>query len=308
MQEAARLLLKGGLVAFPTETVYGLGADAENPFAVSTIYNVKNRPADHPVIIHIADSKDVLFWARSTPEYAHALMRDYWPGPMTLILSRSPNAKSFITGGQDSVGLRVPNHPIALGLILEFQKQGGHGLAAPSANRYGAVSPTTKAAVELELREYLAPTDLILEGGLSQVGIESTIIDCTGSSPIILRPGAISAEMIEISTGIVVTEPPEQRLRVSGSHKRHYSPKARVLIDKDALFGEGFIALSDVPTPFGAIRLCEPKTIEDYARELYVSLRKADELELKVVRIVQPLGDGLAIALRDRIARSAAKG
>ncbi len=307
VKEAARLLLKGGLVAFPTETVYGLGADAENPLAVGKIYKVKNRPSDHPVIVHIANSSDVLFWARSTPDYAHALMRDYWPGPMTLILPRSQNAKDFITGGQDSVGLRVPNHPMALSLILEFQKLGGHGLAAPSANRYGAVSPTSKSAVESELRKYLEPTDLILDGGASQVGVESTIIDCTGSNPEILRPGAITSEMIETSTGIVVTETREQALRVSGSHKQHYSPKAKVLVGGTALADEGLIAMSDLPTPQGAIRLCEPETLQDFARALYASLRMADELDLKVVRILPPAGDGLAIALRDRIARSAAK-
>jgi L-threonylcarbamoyladenylate synthase len=307
VQEAARLLLKDGLVAFPTETVYGLGADAESPLAVGKIYKVKNRPSDHPVIVHISNFNDVPFWARSTPDYSHALMRDYWPGPMTLILPRSQNAKDFITGGQDSVGLRVPNHPMALSLILEFQKLGGHGLAAPSANRYGAVSPTTKSAVESELRQYLDPTDLILDGGPSQVGVESTIIDCTGANPEILRPGAITAEMIETSTGIVVTEPKEQTLRVSGSHKQHYSPKAQVLIGGTALASEGLIAMSDVPTPQGAIRLCEPVTLQDFARALYAALRKADELDLKVVRILPPIGDGLAIALRDRIARSAAK-
>jgi L-threonylcarbamoyladenylate synthase len=304
---ASQVLFDGGLVAFPTETVYGLGADAESPIAVSRIYKVKNRPSDHPVIIHIANSNDVPFWARSTPDYAHALMRDYWPGPMTLILPRSQNAKDFITGGQDSVGLRVPNHPMALSLILEFQKLGGHGLAAPSANRYGAVSPTTKSAVESELRKYLDPIDLILDGGASRVGVESTIIDCTGFNPEILRPGAITAEMIETSTGIVVTEPKEQTLRVSGSHKQHYSPKAQVLVGGTALANEGLIAMSDVPTPQGAIRLCEPVTLQDFARALYAALRKADELDLKVVRILPPVGDGLAIALRDRIARSAAK-
>jgi L-threonylcarbamoyladenylate synthase len=304
---ASQVLFDGGLVAFPTETVYGLGADAESPIAVSRIYKVKNRPSDHPVIIHIANSSDVSFWAKSTPDYAHALMRDYWPGPMTLILPRSQNAKDFITGGQDSVGLRVPNHPMALSLILEFQKLGGHGLAAPSANRYGAVSPTTKSAVESELRKYLDPIDLILDGGASRVGVESTIIDCTGFNPEILRPGAITAEMIETSTGIVVTEPKEQTLRVSGSHKQHYSPKAQVLVGGTALANEGLIAMSDVPTPQGAIRLCEPVTLQDFARALYAALRKADELDLKVVRILPPVGDGLAIALRDRIARSAAK-
>jgi L-threonylcarbamoyladenylate synthase len=306
LQQAAELLLAGGLVAFPTETVYGLGADAENQAAVNRIYEVKNRPNDHPVIIHIAHQKDVEFWAKKAPDYALALMNEFWPGPMTLILPRSQNAKDFITGGQDTVGLRIPNHPVALELIQEFQKLGGHGLAAPSANRYGAVSPTTSRAVISELGPYLEATDLVLDGGPSLVGLESTIIDCTKPNPAILRPGAITHEMIERSTRISINQPEERLIRVSGSHKQHYSPKAQVVIGDEALDGEGLIALGDHPTPSGAIRLCAPLSVEDYGREFYAALRKADELGLEVVRIIEPKGDGLAIALRDRIARSAA--
>ena len=307
IKAAAKRLIAGGLVAFPTETVYGLGADALNPEAIRRIYSVKNRPANHPVILHISAAHDVEFWAASSPEYALALMRDYWPGPLTLILPRTNNAKNFITGGQNSVGLRVPNHPVALELLREFQKLGGSALAAPSANRYGAVSPTSAAAVKSELLQYLDAHDLILDGGQSAVGVESTIIDCTKSNPVILRPGAITAEMIELTTGIVVFEPKSNIVRVSGSNRQHYSPNAKVLINGEPQPGEGLIAMAQIDTPEGVIRLCEPKGSQEYAKELYAALRKADQLQIKVVRVIPPSGDGLAIAIRDRISRAAAK-
>lgn len=292
----------------PTETVYGLAADAENPEAISAIYSVKNRPSNHPLIVHIASSSDVPYWAATVPDYANELMRQFWPGPMTLILPRSENAKDFITGGQQTVGLRVPSHPVALELLRTFKAQGGHGLAAPSANRYGAVSPTTASAVELELSEFLAPADLILDGGAAEVGVESTIVDCTGPNPAILRPGAVTADQIELCTGIVVTDPSDPGIRVSGSHKQHYSPRAQVVIGGSAQSGEGLIASSAEPTDHGVIRLAAPESIEQYARELYAAMRKADELGLARLRIIPPEGAGLAIAIRDRITRAAAKG
>lgn len=306
--QAALHLKQGGLVALPTETVYGLGADAENPVAVEKIYKAKNRPSNHPLIVHLAEAADVYHWAKDIPEYAQALMAKFWPGPMTLILPRTANAKDFITGGQASVGLRIPNHPVALSLLAGFRVMGGKGVAAPSANRYGAVSPTTAQAVRDELSEYLDPQDLILEGGSSEVGVESTIIDCTGVNPAILRPGAITAADIELCTGIVIAEPQEAKIRVSGSHKQHYSPKAKVIVGGTALPGEGLIAPFETATPAGVIRLAEPKSVEEYARVLYSALRAADEQGLKVVRIQSPEGDGLAIAIRDRIQRSAAQG
>lgn len=292
----------------PTETVYGLAADAENPEAISAIYSVKNRPSNHPLIVHIASSSDVPYWAATVPDYANELMRQFWPGPMTLILPRSENAKDFITGGQQTVGLRVPSHPVALELLRTFKAQGGHGLAAPSANRYGAVSPTTASAVELELSEFLAPADLILDGGAAEVGVESTIVDCTGPNPAILRPGAVTADQIELCTGIVVADPRDPGIRVSGSHKQHYSPSAQVVIGGSAQSGEGLIASSAVATGPEVIRLAAPESIEQYARELYAAMRKADELGLARLRIIPPEGAGLAIAIRDRINRAAAKG
>jgi len=306
LQQAAENLKTGGLVAFPTETVYGLGVDAENESAIARMYKVKNRPADHPVIVHVADLDAVDYWAKEIPDYAIALMRDYWPGPMTLLLKRTEHAKDFVTGGQEIVGIRMPAHTVALNLLREFAKQGGHGLAAPSANRYGAVSPTTANAVEQELSEYLETRDQILDGGPSLVGVESTIIDCTKENPSILRPGAITAEMVEQSTGIIVVEPDDKKVRVSGSHKQHYSPQAKVVIDAVAKPGEALIAMSEIETPVDVVRLAAPKNLEEYARVLYAALREADKQGIATINIAMPEGGGLAVAIRDRITRAAA--
>ena len=306
LRQSAEKLRAGDLVAFPTETVYGIGADAENKDAVARMYQVKNRPTGHPVIIHIAELNDVDYWAKDVPEYAINLMRDFWPGPMTLLLRRRDAAGDFLTGAQEIVGLRIPANSLALGLLNEFKAFGGKGIAAPSANRYGAVSPTTAEAVSQELSEYLSPNDQILDGGPCLVGVESTIIDCSSESPKILRPGAISAEMIEESTGIVLEEVGETKIRVSGSDKQHYAPKAKVIVDGQSQSGEGLIAMSDVATPEGVIRLAEPKSVEEYARVLYSALRMSDTQNLQTVRIIPPVGPGLAVAIRDRINRAAA--
>jgi len=306
LRQSAEKLRAGDLVAFPTETVYGIGADAENKDAVARMYQVKNRPTGHPVIIHVAELNDVDYWAQEIPEYAINLMRDFWPGPMTLLLKRREVAGDFLTGAQEIVGLRIPANSLALGLLNEFKAVGGKGIAAPSANRYGAVSPTTAEAVSQELSEFLSPNDQILDGGPCLVGVESTIIDCSGQNPKILRPGAISAEMIEESTGIVLEEVSETKTRVSGSDKQHYAPKAKVIVDGQSQSGEGLIAMSDVATPEGVIRLAEPKSIEEYARVLYSALRMSDTQNLQTVRIIPPTGPGLAVAIRDRINRSAA--
>lgn len=304
LSQAAAELKKGSLVAFPTETVYGLGADATNQGAINRLYEVKGRPAAHPLIVHISAMEKIDIWAREIPTYAISLARDFWPGPMTLILSRSEVAKDFITGGQDTVGLRVPAHVIALSLLGAFEKIGGLGIAAPSANRFGQVSPTTSAAVEAEIGKYLAPQDIILDGGPSLVGVESTIIDCTGELPRILRPGAVTESMIEESTGLSLDQSNERNVRVSGSLDSHYSPKAEVIVGALAEAGEGFIALSTIATPQGAIRLASPKNTEDYARVLYAALRGGDEQGLKKIAVLPPEGDGLAIAIRDRLQRA----
>ena len=307
LKSAALSLKNGQLVAFPTETVYGLGADASSAEAVSRIYEVKGRPSNHPLIVHIASMDAIAHWATDIPEYAITLARDFWPGPMTLVLMRSNLAKDFITGGQDTVGLRVPAHPIALALIKEFNAIGGYGIAAPSANRFGAVSPTTAQAVEEELAEYLHEDDLILDGGPCLVGVESTIIDCTGPTPMLLRLGAITPLMIEESTGLIALESNPSEIRVSGSLDSHYSPKAKVILDVVAIAGDGLIAPDQIPTPNGVIRLAAPSTIEEYARVLYHALRSADQQGLENVVVLQPGGDGLAAAIRDRVQRSASK-
>ena len=303
MIDAAAHLKAGDLVAFPTETVYGLGADASNEQAVSRIYSVKGRPNDHPLIVHIASMDRMGDWAREVPEYAIALARSFWPGPMTLVLKRSELAGDFITGGQDSVGVRVPDHVVALALLEAFERSGGKGVAAPSANRFGHVSPTTAAAVIGELGDYLFKDDLVLDGGACAVGVESTIIDCTGSAPSVLRPGAISVAMIEVCTGLKTAQKAKE-IRVSGSLENHYAPIARVLLCEVPIAGQGFIALDDIETPEGVIRLASPKDDEEFAHVLYSSLRDADARGLSEVVVVQPLGAGIALAIRDRLARA----
>jgi L-threonylcarbamoyladenylate synthase len=312
MVDAAANLLAGGLVAFPTETVYGLGADACNADAVARIYAVKGRPADHPLIVHVASMDGLGDWADDVPEYAIALARDYWPGPMTLVVRRSGLAGDFLTGGQDTVGVRVPDHPVALGLLEAFERAGGKGVAAPSANRFGNVSPTTAQAVSDELGDYLAAGDQILDGGACDVGVESTIIDCTGDVPKILRPGAITAQMIADSTGLEVvgqTSDGEavdtQVIRVSGSLEAHYAPAATVVLDQSPVAGQGFIAMADVVAADDVVRLAAPTTHEEFARVLYAALRAADEQGLETVVVQQPVGEGIAVAIRDRLKRAA---
>ena len=309
LKVAAKALKDGSLVAFPTETVYGLGADASNALAVARIYTVKGRPSDHPLIVHIGDLKYLDQWISEMPEFAIELARAFWPGPMTLILKRSDLAKDFITGNQESVGIRIPDNSLALGLLEAFHNLGGKGIAAPSANRFGQVSPTTADAVQEELGDYLTDSDLVLDGGSSEVGLESTIIDCTAGTPRILRPGAITVEMIESATGLEISKKTVQdfarsNMRVSGSLENHYAPKAKVILDQKPLSGSGFIALENIETPAGVIRLASPMTVEEFARVLYESLREGDHQNLETIYIEQPLGNGLAVAIRDRLSRS----
>jgi L-threonylcarbamoyladenylate synthase len=306
MASAAKHLIAGDLVAFPTETVYGLGADASNLAAVARIYSVKGRPNDHPLIVHIASMERMGDWASEVPEYAIALARNFWPGPMTLVLKRSELAGDFVTGGQDTVGVRVPDHVVALALLEAFEKAGGKGVAAPSANRFGHVSPTTAAAVVEELADYLSKEDLVLDGGACAVGVESTIIDCTGLLPRVLRPGAISTAMIEEVTGFnAVSVDGVDEIRVSGSLENHYAPAAKVLLCEVPIAGQGFIAHKNIETPQGVIRLASPDDDEEFAQILYSALREADAQGLLEVVVVQPIGIGIGVAIRDRLARAA---
>ena len=304
MASAAQRLIAGDLVAFPTETVYGLGADATNSAAVARIYSVKGRPNNHPLIVHIASMERMGDWASDVPEYAIALAREFWPGPMTLVLKRSDLAADFVTGGQDTVGVRVPDHIVALALLEAFEKVGGIGGAAPSANRFGHVSPTTAAAVIEELGEYLLEDDLFLDGGVCAVGVESTIIDCTSAAPSVLRPGAIGIAMIEECTGLKTTQS-DLSIRVSGSFENHYAPSAKVLLSDSPTSGQGFIAHSTIQTPPGVIRLAAPHDDEEFAQLLYSALRDADTQGLAEVVVIQPIGIGIAVAIRDRLARAA---
>jgi L-threonylcarbamoyladenylate synthase len=306
IRDAALALEAGHLVAFPTETVYGLGADARNPEAVKRIYEVKGRPTDHPLIVHISSLNQLDKWATEIPEYAIKLARKFWPGPMTLILKRSEIVGDFITGGQDTVGLRVPSDPIAQALITEFERISNSAIAAPSANRFGQVSPTSSADVEEELGEYLDSADLILDGGISTIGIESTIIDCTRGHPVVLRSGAVTKGDIELELDIsLIDHQSAAEIRFSGSFDKHYAPKCRVIIDVKEIVGAGFLALSDIETPLGMVRLASPKTPEDFARILYSTFRIADQTGLVSMVVSEPKGEGLSLAIRERLEKAA---
>lgn len=305
IREAAVALKAGHLVAFPTETVYGLGADARNPEAVKRIYEVKGRPSDHPLIVHISSINQLEKWAREIPDYAIDLARAFWPGPMTLILKRTDIAKNFITGGQDTVGLRVPSNPVAIALIQEFEKISDSAIAAPSANRFGQVSPTSSADVQDELGEYLSPLDQVLDGGKSVIGIESTIIDCSGVLPNIFRSGFITMEDVESRIGKVeVLGLNNTTIKFSGSFERHYAPKCKIRQGNEVIIGAGFLALSNVKTPAGMIRLGSPRTVEEFACNLYSTFRLADNEGLGTLVVFLEDKRGLAAAIHERLQKA----
>ena len=309
IKDAAAALVKGDLVAFPTETVYGLGADATNKGAIARIYKVKGRPAGHPLIVHISSLGNLDKWASNIPEYAVKLARAFWPGPMTLILPRTDLAKDFITGSQDNVGIRIPSHTVALALLKEFENQGGLGVAAPSANRFGAVSPTSATAVEIELADFLSGNDQILDGGACLIGVESTIINCTQNKPSILRPGAVTKEMVEDTLGITIDlntlNSESIKIKAAGLLESHYAPNAKVFLTGSPTLGDGFIALDSFTTPTGAVRIASPKTNEEYAQVLYEAFRLADIKGLRRIFVIPPTGDGIAVAINDRLTKSA---
>jgi len=311
IKDAASSLINGNLVAFPTETVYGLGADATNKEAVARIYKVKGRPTGHPLIVHISSLGLLDKWARDIPEYALRLARAFWPGPMTLILLRTDLAKDFITGSQDNIGIRVPSHTVAFSLLKEFEAQGGTGVAAPSANKFGAVSPTTAIDVEIELGDYLSSEDLILDGGPSLVGVESTIIDCTQSIPRILRPGGITKGMIEqILVDNTISDDNNlfiNKVKAPGLMESHYAPRANVFLSGEPNRGDGLIALSNINTPEGVHRLASPINNEQFAQQLYGALRSADEKSLQNVYVVPPSGNDIAVAINDRLMKASQK-
>ena len=307
IRDAGASLISGNLITFPTETVYGLGADAANKDAVLRIYEVKGRPVDHPLIVHISSIEHLDKWARDIPEYAIKLGRSFWPGPMTLILPRTKLAKDFITAGQDNVGIRVPSHTVALALLKEFESQGGLGVAAPSANRFGKVSPTTAQAVSDELSNYLTSTDLILDGGPCAVGVESTIIDCTQSLPVIIRPGEVSTQMIEelLLIKLPIFDTQSNQIKAPGLLTSHYSPNAKVFLTGTPAPGDGLIAPFSVKTPDEVIRLAAPKNNTEYAHALYNALRQGDALGIKNIYAVLADEIGVGVAINDRLRKAA---
>ena len=312
---AALRLRDGGLVAVPTETVYGLAARADDPHAVARIYAAKGRPADHPLIVHVPDASALDHWAASIPEYARALADAFWPGPMTLVVKRSDRAGDFITGGQDSVAVRVSSHPLmdeTLRALIQLTDDQSIGIAAPSANRFGRVSPTSAQHVHDEFTDIIGDDDYILDGGESAVGVESTIIDCTDEIPRLLRAGAITVDDIEQVTGVVPGM--TSTVRASGTLESHYAPLADVVITDAAGLASshstdearvGVLALASIETPVGMVRLSAPATNDDYAHVLYAALREADALQLITVLAVLPNESGLGAAVIDRLKRAA---
>ena len=304
VRRAAEILRAGGLVAFPTDTVYGLGADASSAKAVARLYEVKGRPGDHPVIVHFPSSSEAFMWASEVPKEAQVLAERFWPGPLTLVLKRSPKARDFVTGGQPSVGVRVPSHPIARELLKEF----GKPIAAPSANRFGRVSPTTAAHVREDLG---ADVELVLEGGPSEFGIESTIVDLSGEAPALLRPGKISKEDLQriISFGKADSPP-----RHSGGMEKHYAPKtpARLVptheLDREIskLKTRAAVLAFSRPDERVDFWLRMPREPAAYARKLYAALRELDGASCDAILIEAPPAEPGWEAVLDRLRKATA--
>ncbi len=312
IKKAVTLLKQGGLVAFPTETVYGLGADAKNPDALRKIFHAKQRPMDHPLIVHIGDISQLSLWARDIPDSALQLAKAFWPGPLTLILKKSPSVSDLVTGQQDTIGLRIPNHPVALLLLKEF----GSGIAAPSANRFGRISPTTAAAVREELGDTV---DCILEGGQCAVGVESTIVDLSGEQVTILRPGMINAKQIENVLHVSVVAAKKNAPRVSGSHELHYAPTTKTKLLNASLLKSFLQHLTQEQLPVAVLTLknslgsregifCitmsnDPKK---YAHDLYQILRELDKKNFRQIIIETVPENREWDAIRDRLVRASA--
>ena len=307
--EVAIALARGHLAILPTETVYGLGADADNKIAVDRIFTAKNRPANHPVIVHISGQEHVSAWAAQIPEYAKDLATAFWPGPMTLVLERLPRAGGYLTGGQDTIAIRVPQHPVfrqVLAALAKEKNDPAAGIAAPSANRFGNVSPTSLAHAVEELNDYLAQDDLALEGADSRIGVESTIIDATGPKPIILRHGGVTAEDIDTIVHLSLNE---SHVRAPGTLASHYTPKKQLVLTTESELrnsrGGALIAMQDIETPAGFNRIASPENADQFAHVLYSALREADKSSEAVIYAVPPTGGGLAAAIRDRLNRAA---
>ena len=342
-RRAADAWLAGGVVGLPTETVYGLAADAQDADAVRRVYEAKGRPADHPLIVHVPDAAALGAWCAQRNQAAELLAAAFWPGALTVIVERGVRAGDHVTGGQDTVALRSPDHPVALACLAALARQSGdpaRGVAAPSANRFGRVSPTRASDVLAEVGSRLDPSrDLVIDGGACAVGVESTIVDCTVNPPQVLRLGAVSQEQVDAVLGAGL-EPvaqaesrdvsvPPREVRVPGGLEAHYAPEAGVFLvdmadgaqpepdELGRLLGEaaevdkvGLVALAPVATPAGWTRLFSPTSAEEYAHGLYAALRSADELGLEVIMAVLPdaSAGALAVAVRDRLVRAAHRG
>ncbi len=310
---AAQLILQGQLCAIPTETVYGLAADASNHQAIRRVFEAKGRPVDHPLIVHVANLESAKLWVSEFPDWAEQLAKACWPGPLTIVAKRSELASDLITGSQDTVAVRVPNHPKTLELLSILSNAGCSGLVAPSANQFGHVSPTNASHVASDLGEYLIQNhDVILNGGSCAVGIESTIVLATSKAPKILRPGAITEELIQSITGLDLDSDLKDSPKVSGALASHYAPKANVQVvteitGRDFESNSGFIALAQVPTPQSLTRLAAPNSEVEFAADLYQAMRKADELNLTTIYIVTPQAIEIGRAIVDRVAKAAHK-
>lgn len=293
IERALEILRNGGLVAIPTETVYGLAGDASNEAAVRRIFEAKGRPADHPLIVHVAAAEQLADWAATVPTAAAILADTCWPGPLTLLVPRAVHVLSVVTGGRDTVGIRVPAHPLTTELLTRF----GGGLAAPSANRFGKVSPTTAAHVIADLGSRV---DYVLDGGACPVGVESTIVDCSVEPSQILRPGGISSEEISelLNGALAAADGPS---RASGMLVSHYAPSARVVLADTV--GEATAVAARTP---GAWILDHSDDLITYARNLYADLRSADERGVQTIVAVMPAAHGLGHAIRDRLTKAAA--
>ena len=312
IEHAVAVLRAGGLVAFPTETVYGLGADAANPDAVKKIFAAKGRPSDHPLIVHVADAVQMANWARTIPPPAAKLAKKFWPGPLTVILRRAAKVSDLVTGGQETVALRVPSHPVAQRLLRHF----GRGIAAPSANRHGRVSATTAEHVR---REFGTAVDCVLDGGAADVGIESTIVDLSGARPTLLRPGWITAGELEQALGEPLAAPDVQSPRAPGTLAAHYAPQTPLMLMEGDLLVELAATLTQEgkrvaalafsvrqPLLSGLVWIAAPRDAAGYAHALYANLRKLDEADCDSILVEKPPQEAQWAAINDRLARAAA--
>ncbi|MGW7664248.1 L-threonylcarbamoyladenylate synthase [Streptomyces sp. NPDC054756] len=312
IEKAAGVLRAGGLVALPTETVYGLGANAEDPAAVSRIFQVKGRPPSHPLIVHIGGAELLDDWVQEVPATARLLAEHFWPGPLTLVLRRGRRVPLEATGGLETVAVRVPDHPVALALLSAF----GGGVTAPSANRFGSVSPTTADDVRAELGDAV---DFVLDGGACEVGVESTIVDATGEIPTILRPGGVTREDLEAVLGCTLAVPASSHIRVPGQHPSHYAPRARVvLVEPEKVVAEAELARElghrvgvFLPAALGGSEVKAhavvqvPGSIAAYARGLYGYLRELDQRGCDLIVASLPAEEGLGLAIANRLRRAA---